>query len=133
MFDRRLLTHFEWPLLLLTLLLLGIGVLAVYSATYTGGAQLSPTCVRQLLWIGVGCVGMAVGFGIDYHRFETWAYPLYAGALVLLALVLLAGSVGGGAQRWLVFGPGQLLCTAEGHSAPIKDVRWITTGKYYLV
>lgn len=24
---------------------------------------------------------------------------------------------------------GQLLCTAEGHSAPIKDVRWITTGE----
>jgi len=28
---------------------------------------------------------------------------------------------------------GQLLCTAEGHSAPIKDVRWITTGKYILI
>ena len=105
MFDRRLLTHFEWPLLLLTLLVLAIGVLAVYSATYTGSAQLSPTFVRQLLWIGLGCIGMAVGSGIDYHRFETWAYPLYAGALALLALVLLIGSVGGGAQRWLVFGP----------------------------
>ncbi len=105
MFDRRLITHFEWLLFLLTLLLLGIGALAVYSATYTGGSQLSPTFVRQMIWLGVGCVGMAVGIGIDYHRFETWAYPLYAGAFVLLALVLLVGSVGGGAQRWLVFGP----------------------------
>lgn len=105
MFDRRLITHFEWPLLLLTLMLLGVGVLAVYSATYTEGSRLNPTLVRQLIWIGIGCVGMAVSFGIDYHRFEKWAYLLYAGTLLLLVLVLLIGSVGGGAQRWIVFGP----------------------------
>lgn len=105
MFDRRLITHFEWPLFLLTLTLLGVGVLAVYSATYTGGPRLNPTLVRQLIWIGIGSLGMALAFGIDYHRFENWAYPLYLCTFLLLLLVPLIGSVGGGARRWIVFGP----------------------------
>ena len=105
MFDRRLITHFEWLLFLLTLLLLGVGVLAVYSATYTGSPRLNPRVVRQLMWVGVGCVGMGVAFVIDYRRFEKWAYPLYVCSLFLLMLVPLIGSVGGGARRWIAIGP----------------------------
>lgn len=105
MFDRRLITNFEWILLLLTLLLLGVGLVAVYSATYTGGAQFSLRVVRQLMWLGIGCVGMAVAFGIDYHRFEKWAYPAYGCATVLLLLVPVIGFSGGGARRWISLGP----------------------------
>ena len=105
MFDRRLITNFEWILLLLTLCLLGVGVVGVYSATYTGGEQLNPRVMRQLMWIGLGCVGMAVAFGIDYHRFEKWAYPAYVCAIVLLLLVPFIGSSGGGARRWISLGP----------------------------
>ncbi len=105
MFDRRLITHFEWLLLLLTLLLLGVGVLGVYSATYTGSPRLNPRVVRQLMWVGIGCLGMGVAFAIDYRRFEKWAYPLYICSLFLLILVPLIGSFGGGARRWIAIGP----------------------------
>ena len=98
-FDRRLISHFDWTLLLLTLALLSIGVMAVYSATYEAGQHLSPWTIRQLSWAALGLLGMGVTFAIDYRRLERWAYPLYGFSLVLLLLVPVLGSFGGGARR----------------------------------
>ena len=103
-FDRRLISHFDWVLLLMTVLLLGIGVIAVYSATYTGGPRLSPWATRQLSWAVIGLVGMFAAFAVDYRRLENWVYVLYGLSLVLLLLVPVLGSFGGGARRWIALG-----------------------------
>jgi len=103
-FDRRLISHFDWTLLLLTLALLSIGVMAVYSATYEAGQHLSPWMIRQLSWAALGLLGMVVTFAVDYRRLERWAYPLYGFSLVLLLLVPVLGSFGGGARRWINLG-----------------------------
>ena len=68
MFDRRLLSHFDWVLFVLVLALLGVGVLGVYSATYEENLQLSSLAMRQMSWAGLGFVGMAMAFAIDYRR-----------------------------------------------------------------
>lgn len=104
MFDRRLISHFDWFLLLLTLALIGIGVGTIYSATYTGGQGLSPWAVRQLIWAGMGLVCMFIAFIVDYRRLEIVAYVFYVLSLILLALVPVLGSSGGGAQRWIRVG-----------------------------
>ena len=103
-FDRRLISHFDWGLLLLTLALLGVGILAVYSATYEGGRSWSPLAIRQISWatLGLGCMLMA--FAIDYRRLERWVYLPYGLSLLLLALVPILGSFGGGARRWIDLG-----------------------------
>ncbi len=101
MFDRRLLDHFDWVLFALVLLLVGIGVLGVYSATYEGGPYLSPLAKRQLSWAGLGFVGMMIAFAVDYRRFERSAYLWYGITLVFLLLVPILGSSGGGARRWI--------------------------------
>ncbi|MBI3798597.1 MAG: rod shape-determining protein RodA [Deltaproteobacteria bacterium] len=103
-FDRRLISHLDWLLLLLTLMLLGIGVMAVYSATYQSGHRLSPWATRQLSWAALGLIGMFAAFAIDYRRLENWAYVLYGLSLVLLVLVPVLGSSGGGARRWIGLG-----------------------------
>lgn len=103
-FDRRLISHFDWILLLCTLALLSIGVMAVYSATYESGRELSPWVVRQLSWVAVGLVAMGAVFAVDYRRLERWVYPIYGFAVGLLVLVPVMGSSGGGAQRWLDLG-----------------------------
>jgi rod shape determining protein RodA len=103
-FDRRLISHLDWSLLLLTLTLLSIGVMAVYSATYESGHRLSPWVTRQLSWAVLGLVGMLVAFAIDYRRLENWAYVSYSLSLVLLVLVHVLGSFGGGARRWIALG-----------------------------
>lgn len=103
-FDRRLISHFDWVLLLLILALLGVGILAVYSATYAGHRRFSSLAVRQMSWaaMGVGC--LLVAFAVDYRRLERWVYVPYCLSLVLLVLVPLIGSSGGGARRWINLG-----------------------------
>ena len=103
-FDRRLISHFDWILLLLTLALLSVGVLAVYSATYQVEKRLSPWAIRQLSWSALGMIGMFAAFAIDYRRLERWVYPVYGISLSLLLLVPILGSFGGGARRWIDLG-----------------------------
>ena len=103
-FDRRLIEQFDWLLLGLSLALAGVGLLAVYSATYTGPDQPSPIVIRQLVWVGVGLGGMGVAFAVNYRSLERWAYVIYAAALVLLLLVPVLGSMSGGVRRWIQFG-----------------------------
>lgn len=103
-FDRRLISHFDWVLFLLTLALLGVGVLAVYSATFEGDHQFSALVVRQLSWVAMGLVCMFVAFAVDYRRLDRWVYVLYGISIVLLILVPVLGSFGGGARRWINLG-----------------------------
>ncbi len=103
-FDRRLISHFDWVLLLLILALLGAGILAVYSATYNGQQQLSSLAMRQMSWAALGFGCLLVAFAVDYRRLERWVYVPYCLSLILLVLVPILGSSGGGARRWINLG-----------------------------
>src|SRR5262245_59072457 len=103
-FDRRLISHFDWLLLLCTLILLGVGVMAVYSATYEPGQPLSQLTTRQMSWALIGLTMMFAAFAIDYRRLERWVYVPYVLSLLLLVLVPILGSFGGGARRWIDLG-----------------------------
>ncbi|KAB8143947.1 rod shape-determining protein RodA [Chloroflexia bacterium SDU3-3] len=91
------------------LVLTGFSLALVYSATkhgvYVGnGTYATGYFVRHVGNIAVGIAAMLVFTFIDYHAFQSWAWPLYLAAIVLLAIVLLKGTVRGGAQSWLDFG-----------------------------
>ena len=104
MFDRRLLTHFDWVMLLIVCMIAGIGVVNLYSAssTWTGGA--TPVYIKQVYWLGLGLV-IALGVSsFDYRHLKYIGFVLYGIALVLLALVLVIGHTSLGATRWISFG-----------------------------
>jgi rod shape determining protein RodA len=106
-FDRRLAYHFDWLLVLLTLALVAVGVATVYSATWTPastGVWSNPLAVRQMVYGGVGFVGMLVAVLFDYRRLERYAYAIYAMTLGLVLLVPVLGTIGGGARRWINLG-----------------------------
>ena len=106
-FDRRLAYHFDWLLLALTLAIVTIGVITIYSATAAhekGGFVANPLVLRQLVFAAAGFVGMIVTVFFDYRRVERYAYVVYGLGLVLLTLVPVVGSVGGGARRWINLG-----------------------------
>ncbi len=106
MFDRRLVTCFDWGLLGLTVLLGVVGIMTLYSAVSAGaGAHHSGLYMRQLMWYGVGFVVMVISFLFNYKMLERWAYLIYGICISLLAGVLLLGKTAGGAQRWLALGP----------------------------
>ncbi len=103
--DRRLISHFDWTLFLLTLTFVLIGVVTIYSANYNiiekhAGALPS----RQLMWLGLGLVAMLTAIAFDYRYLDRIAYPFCGLMLFLLILVLVIGHSGGGSQRWINLG-----------------------------
>lgn len=86
------------PVLLVGLLLLmaaGLGIL--YSAS-DGSVELVQ---RQILRLALAFVVMFVVAQIPQQQLYIWAPWLFALGVILLILVLVAGDVGKGAQRWL--------------------------------
>ncbi len=60
---------------------------------------------KQLVYIGIGIVVMAVFAAVDYHKWQRWAFGLYIGNMLLLGLVMVGGRSALGAQRWINIGP----------------------------
>jgi rod shape determining protein RodA len=103
--DRRLISHFDWPLLLLCFVFVAVGVMTIYSANFDldkGHAGGLPA--RQLTWFGLGLVAMLVAISFDYHYIDRLAYPFFGIMLVLLVLVMIVGHSSGGSQRWINLG-----------------------------
>jgi rod shape determining protein RodA len=103
--DRRLLAHIEWPLLVLALLVTGVGLVTILSATHHSERLLTPYVVRQASFAGLGLVLLVVAISIDYRSLNRYAYALYAAAVLALLAVPFIGVSGGGARRWLSVGP----------------------------
>ncbi|BCW96256.1 MAG: rod shape-determining protein RodA [Fimbriimonadales bacterium] len=96
--DRLRLRQVDLPLLLTTLLLVGAGLAALYSATYQ---WLPAVFRRQLVWLAVGAVGAVVLAAIPPRVWMRFAKPLYALNVLMLLGVLAFGAERKGAQRWL--------------------------------
>ncbi len=106
--DRRLIQNFEWPIFSMGLLLAGIGVINLISASPEQTGAIPSTAWRQLLWLGIGLGALFVTMIIDYRNLERLAFPIYFACVGLLVAVLVAGPIIGGSQRWIVFGSARL-------------------------
>ncbi|MBI5137550.1 MAG: putative lipid II flippase FtsW [Nitrospirae bacterium] len=95
---------------LLTLLLLGIGVAMIYSASAPRALSTYGStwhfAMRQGVWVGLGMVALLLGARVDYRIWEKLSGPMLVVLGVLLALVLVpgVGVAAGGARRWLGVG-----------------------------
>lgn len=103
--DSRKFDYFEWRFIAVILAILSIGVLSIYSATYTQPSNGLPLYLKQVVWIAIGAGAFLVMFTFDYHKIARLAYPIYAVVLVLLVVVLVMGKTSRGAQRWIPMGP----------------------------
>ncbi|HKI86396.1 MAG TPA: FtsW/RodA/SpoVE family cell cycle protein, partial [Thermoanaerobaculia bacterium] len=96
------LANVRWGLLVAAVLLAGIGLVVVASASATMHVNYLP---RQALAVALGLMAMMLIFSVDYQVLLSLSLPIYAAAIALLALVLLVGHRAGGAQSWLSLGP----------------------------
>ena len=104
--ERRMAQHYEWWLLGLVVLLLGLGIVNLVSATHAGSeGLLSPNVARQLAAIAIGAGLLVATLLVDYRHLERWGWFVYAATLLLLASTLVLAPVTRGNQSWLVFGP----------------------------
>lgn len=93
----------EWTSLLITLILCGLGLLSIYSATVNAGMPTYFT--RQLAFTGIGFTIMLGVMFTPVRWIEVGAPFVYGLALMLLVAVLLVGKVVNGQKNWIALGP----------------------------
>jgi rod shape determining protein RodA len=108
--DRPHVRDFDWPLLGIVGLISLLGVLEIYSSTHA--SAMAGMQWRQLMWIGIGVVGMFLISRIDYHTLLDQAPVLYLVGIAGLLVVLVVGYSRLGAKRWISLG-GQTLQVSE--------------------
>lgn len=91
----------DWILIAVTLLILGVGLLALYSLSAEGGVNYF---FKQSVFAAFGLAIMFfVGFA-DYRHIEKYSTTLYFVTLVVLAGVLLLGTTVRGTAGWISLG-----------------------------
>ena len=97
--------HIDPLLILAALVLSGVGLLFIYSATFhtlPDGEQFR-FVQRQALALIIGVALMVAVASVDYRVFRTWSPAAYVGTLALLAYVLTQPAIKG-ASAWIVVG-----------------------------
>lgn len=102
--DYDLQDRFDLLIFVPALLLMVIGLLAIYSATLNHPTA-SGNFNKQLFWVVVSLVIFFIIYFTPQQVFRTLAAPSYALSLFLLIAVLLVGSRVYGAKSWFNLGP----------------------------
>lgn len=121
-FKKEDLRNIDYWIVLSMFALIGIGVLAISSATsYSGDMS---TLKDQISFFIMGLILMLFVMAIDYHFLGEWYLPIYILINLVLLSVFFIGKDVNGATRWINLGPvslqpsefakiGIILCTAK--------------------
>ncbi len=104
MFDRRLVTNFDWILLLTVVALAAIGIVNLYSATANWPNTTTPIYIKQIIWLAGGVAIALVLCLFDYRQLRYFSIQLYGVSVVLLGIVEVIGQTSMGATRWINLG-----------------------------
>ena len=101
----------DTPFLVIVIVLLCLGTIAIFSASYAYAQKyLGDTYYylkNQLMFVGVGLVLMFIVSKIDYLVIKRFAYIIFAVVMVMMIATAIpgVGTVHHGARRWLEIGP----------------------------
>ena len=107
----RTLRDLDWALLILSLLICGLGVLQIFSATQ--GTKWQNAWWKQVVWVVAGLLLMWLISSIDYHTLLGQVPLFYVGIVMLLLLTFVMGTKIFGARRWIALPGGVLLQVSE--------------------
>ena len=91
-------------MLLATIVLLLLGIVSIYSAGTSVRTSTALYALKQVLWGGVSTALYIATLRIGYQRFLRWSYWIYGLSFVMLAALLVGGTVSRGAQSWFRLG-----------------------------
>jgi cell division protein FtsW len=97
-----------YALLLAVMALTALGIVMVYSASsvrsYFSSSDPAAQGLEQLVWAGIGLIGLIVAMRLDFRHLRYLAIPFYVITLGLLVAVLIPGigSEINGSRRWIV-------------------------------
>ena len=99
----------DYSLVLVVLILVGFGLVVLYSTSAWNGqvkfADKAYYLKKQFLATALGLTAMYVVSRMDYHRLKALAVPGYVFSLLLSTAVLFFGDEYNGSRRWLSLGP----------------------------
>jgi rod shape determining protein RodA len=109
----------DWVTIGIYALMVGLGWLNVYAASYSPDAPanfagqgfqelMAYNWFKQILWIGTAVVLMVILVVVDYKAYDTFAYVFYAVVVVLLLVTLVIARPIAGSRSWLELGPVRL-------------------------
>ena len=114
---RRLLDSLDTPTILVTILLAGVGLLVIASATLEQPGR-ENLWRAQLVWLMIAAAAAVIVIVVDYHVWAGVALLLHGFVVSLLVAVLWIGREVGGNKSWLVLGPMRL--------QPSELAKWTT-------
>lgn len=99
----------DWLTLVLYLGCVTMGWLNVYAAVYspedhTSLFDMTTNAGKQMMWIGTTVILVICILVINHKFFDSFAYLFYAFMILMLLLVLVAGSNINGSRSWFKFG-----------------------------
>ncbi len=105
MFDRRLVTSFDWGLLLLALVLSGLGIVNIYSAgSFSLNDSPAPFFLKQMYWLSISLIILVAAVAIDYQFIARNCYLLHGAAALMLIAAFFLGGPTAGTHRWIQIG-----------------------------
>src|SRR5712692_1102773 len=116
---------FDWMLFIFVLLICGLGVMEIHSATLH--TKFAGAHIRQVYWIAGGVAGMFLVSLVNYQKLLDRVHWLYIAAIMSLMTVMIFGQKYLGARRWVKMPGG-------GHFQPsewVKLILILAVAKYF--
>lgn len=99
--QKKMFKNFEWGILICTIILLAIGLVALFSATQNLDYE---EFKKQIMWIGISIPVIAVVIFVDYEILAKISPVIYGLSLISLVAVLFTEPING-ATSWFNIGP----------------------------
>lgn len=99
--QKKMFKNFEWGILICTIILLAIGLVALFSATQNSDYE---EFKKQIMWIGISIPVIAVVIFVDYEILAKISPVIYGLSLISLVAVLFTEPING-ATSWFNIGP----------------------------
>nr|WP_277487843.1 rod shape-determining protein RodA [Catalinimonas alkaloidigena] len=108
--NNNLVNRIDWGVILLYFLLVGLGWLNIFAVVYDAQNpdlsifDMNINSGRQLIWIGTAAVIIFVIMLTDFRFYDSFAYFIYGGVILILTFVLLFGTEVAGSKSWFSIG-----------------------------
>src|SRR5438309_3167139 len=116
---------FDWLLIVFVLMLCGLGVMEIRSATVH--TKFAGAHIKQLYWIGGGLIGMFLVSLLNYQALLEQVHWMYIAAIGSLMSVMVFGQKYLGARRWIKMPGGQHFQPSEW----VKLILILAVAKYF--
>lgn len=124
------------PMLIIILILLCVGTIMVFSASYPSALKEKNDSLyyirNQLMWVSIGGAAMTIASFVPYQIYKKFSPSIAILGLLLLVLVLVMGTARGVAQRWLIIGPVSVQASEPAKAALILYLSYYID-KYYHI